>query len=85
MANSVDPDQTSHSSGIWSVSTPFVKTYLSQYLGFLLYILCVLGEIRKKKQKNGYLLSAFLSELWLFLHIIQVLYYINPKYLDRPA
>ena len=35
MANSVDPDQTASSEGVWSWSAQFAETYLSQYIEFV--------------------------------------------------
>ena len=35
MANSVDPDQTAPLREVWSESTLFAQTYMSQYLEFL--------------------------------------------------
>ena len=37
MANSVDPDQTASTEAVWSWSTLFAETYLSQYLKLLRY------------------------------------------------
>ena len=37
MANSVDPDQTAPLGAVWSGSTLFAQTYLSENLGSLLY------------------------------------------------
>ena len=37
MANSVDPDQTASSEAVWSWSTLFAETYLSQYIEFVRY------------------------------------------------
>ena len=37
-ANSVDPDQTAPQGAVWSGSTLFAHTYLSQYLQLLRYI-----------------------------------------------
>ena len=38
MANSEDPDQSAPSGAVWSVSTQFTQTYLSENLGLLRYI-----------------------------------------------
>ena len=48
MANSVDPDQTAPEGAVWSGSTLFAETYLSQYLE-------VLQEV-----ETGYSLHRFL-------------------------
>ena len=37
MANSVDPDQTTHLGAVWSWSALFAQTYLSENLGSLRY------------------------------------------------
>ena len=39
MANSVDPDQTAPLEAVWSGSSLFAKTYLSENLGSLRYVM----------------------------------------------
>ena len=39
MANSVDPDQTAPLGAVWSGSSLFAKTYLSENLGSLRYVM----------------------------------------------
>ena len=39
MANSIDPDQIASSEAVWSWSSLFAETYLSQYIEFVRYIL----------------------------------------------
>ena len=41
MANSVDHDQTASSEAVWSWSTLFAQTYLSQYIEFVWYVQAV--------------------------------------------
>ena len=41
MANSVDPDQTASSEAVWSWSALFAETYLSQYIEFVRYDVCL--------------------------------------------
>ena len=44
MANSADPDQTAPLGAVWSGSTLFAQTYLSENLGTIQYILKNQGE-----------------------------------------
>ena len=37
MANSIDPDQTAPVGAVWSGSTLFAHTYLSEYLALIFY------------------------------------------------
>ena len=54
IANSVDPDQTAPVGAVWSGSTLFAQTYLSENLGSLQYLwILENGKIKKiKKFKN---------------------------------
>ena len=47
MANSVDPDQTASSEAVWSWSTLFAETYLSQYIEFVRYTIFSLANLPK--------------------------------------
>ena len=51
MTNSVDPDQTASSEAVWSWSSLFAETYLSQYIEFVRYI--------KFEEKTLHILGAW--------------------------
>ena len=48
MANRVDPDQTASSEAVWSWSALFAETYLSQYIEFVRYYLCLVSSMNNK-------------------------------------
>ena len=79
MANSVDPDQTTPLGAVWSVSTLFAQTCLSENLGSLWYFYCkcrksLLGEA-KPVSENIWATS------WENLFLL----YANNKGADQPA
>ena len=49
MANSVDPDQTALSGTVWSGSTLFAQTHLSENLGTVQFNVFLTNTKRKKK------------------------------------